>query len=185
MHWEVEQKFRVRDVQAVRSSLAALGVQFHDAILQVDHYFNHPARDFGRTDEALRIRQVGEQNFITYKGPKIDATTKTRRELELQLPSGPDVSSQFAELLSALGFISVTSVSKVRQPGSLSWNGQQVEIALDEVDELGWFVELEVSANDGMLELAKAALASLAERLNLGPSERRSYLELLLSIKHK
>src|SRR5947208_13776629 len=118
MHWEVEQKFRVRDVQAVRSSLAALGVQFHDAILQVDHYFNHPARDFGRTDEALRIRQVGEQNFITYKGPKIDATTKTRRELELQLPSGPDVSSQFAELLSALGFISVTSVSKVRQPSS-------------------------------------------------------------------
>src|SRR5947208_16430812 len=118
MHWEVEPKFRVSNVQATRSALAELGVQWHEALQQVDQYFNHPARDFGRTDEALRLRRVGEQNFITYKGPKIDAATKTRRELELQLPSGPDVSSQFAELLSALGFISVTSVSKVRQPSS-------------------------------------------------------------------
>jgi adenylate cyclase class 2 len=180
MHWEVEQKFRVSNVQAIRASLEQVGVQWHEPIHQVDHYFNHPARDFGRTDEALRLRQVGEQNFITYKGPKIDSTTKTRRELELPLPGGTNVSGQFSELLKALGFISVATVRKTRQPGSLSWSGHEVEVALDDVQDLGGFVELELLADDGSLDAAKAALAALSQRLNLGPSERRSYLELIL-----
>src|SRR5207248_1410561 len=102
----------VSDVQTIRSALAELGVRWHEPIHQVDHYFNHPARDFGRTDEALRLRRVGEQNFITYKGPKIDAATKTRRELELPLPSGSDVGGRFSELLLTLGFVPVGTVSK-------------------------------------------------------------------------
>jgi adenylate cyclase, class 2 len=183
MHWEVEQKFRVSDPQAIRASLDQLDVHWHEPLLQVDHYFNHPTRDFGRTDEALRIRQVGEQNFITYKGPKIDATTKTRRELELPLPGGAKVSGQFSELLKALGFVSVATVSKTRQPGSLSWSGHEVEVALDNVHELGSFLELELLAADNGLDAAKAALAALSERLNLGASERRSYLELILTKK--
>ncbi len=181
MHWEVEQKFRVNDVQAIRSALAELGVHWQKPIHQLDHYFNHPARDFGRTDEALRIRRVDEQNFITYKGPKIDAATKTRRELELPLPSGADAAEHFSELLLALGFIAVGTVSKVRQPGALAWSGQQVEVALDDVQGLGSFVELELSASDDTLDEAKVALAALSERLKLSASERHSYLELLLS----
>jgi len=180
MHWEVEQKFRADDLQAIRSALAQLGAEFHASLQQVDHYFNHPARDFARTDEALRLRQIGEQNFITYKGPKVDAATKTRRELELPLPRGSNTYSQFTELLTALGFVSVATVRKVRQPGSLSWSGQHVELALDEVQDLGSFVELELSADDGTLDGAKAVLADLCQRLGLGPAERRSYLELLL-----
>jgi adenylate cyclase class 2 len=183
MHWEVEQKFRVDNTQAVRAALTGLGVHWHESIQQADHYFNHPSRDFGRTDEALRLRQVGDQNFITYKGPKIDATTKTRRELELPLPAGANASRQFSELLRALGFVPVATVQKIRQPGALSWSGHDVEVALDDVQDLGSFVELEVSADDGSLDAAKAALAGLSERLNLGASERRSYLELILSKK--
>lgn len=181
MHWEVEQKFRVSDPQAIRASLDPLGVHWHEPIHQVDHYFNHPARDFGRTDEALRLRQVGEQNFITYKGPKIDPATKTRRELELPLPGGADVSRQFLELLKALGFVLVAAVRKTRQPGSLYWTGHEVEVALDDVQDLGWFVELELLADDSSLGAAKAALAVLSDRLVLGASERRSYLELIIS----
>ena len=49
---------------------------------QVDTYFSHPARDFAATDEALRIRSIDQENFVTYKGPKLDATTKTRREID-------------------------------------------------------------------------------------------------------
>jgi adenylate cyclase, class 2 len=180
MHWEVEQKFRVSDLREVRAALTDLGVNWHESIHQADHYFNHPARDFGRTDEALRIRQVGEQNFITYKGPKIDAATKTRRELELPLASGANASRRFSELLEALGFVPVATVTKTRQPGSLSWSGHDVEVALDEVQDLGSFVELELSADDTSVDAAKAALVGLSERLSLGASERRSYLELIL-----
>ena len=179
MNWEVEQKFHVDHVQKVEARLAEFGVRFVAAIQQIDHYFNHPARDFGQTDEALRLRQVGEDNFITYKGPKIDPTTKTRRELELPLPKGAKTSDQFATLLAALGFRAVGTVRKTRRPGKLVWEGHHVELAMDDVEGVGTFVELEISASDETLSVAKAALEALSQRLGLGSSERRSYLELL------
>ena len=46
-----------------------------------DHYFNGHDRDFHQTDEAFRIRRMGEKNFLTYKGPKRDTDTKTRIEI--------------------------------------------------------------------------------------------------------
>jgi len=78
MQFEVEQKFPVADLADVENRLAALGATFVDEVVQVDRYFAHPSRDFAKTDEAIRIRQVGDANFITYNGPKIDTTTKTR-----------------------------------------------------------------------------------------------------------
>ena len=69
-----------------------------------DRYFAHPSRDFARTDEALRLRRIGEFNFITYKGPKLDATTKTRREIEIGLADGQQAATDAAELLAAIGF---------------------------------------------------------------------------------
>jgi adenylate cyclase, class 2 len=183
MPWEVEQKFPVSDLLATEAQLKQLGATFSELVEQADCYFNHPSRDFGQTDEALRLRQVGSRNWITYKGPKIDATTKTRRELELPLPDGPETPQQFASLLSALGFRAVATVRKVRRPGTLQWDGQKVELALDQVDSVGPFLELEVMAEDNEIQTAKAVLQFLSQKLRLPVSERRSYLELLLSRK--
>src|SRR5207253_11380761 len=135
--------------------LAELGARFTDSIEQTDHYFKHPARDFAKTDEALRLRQVGAENFITYKGPRVDSTTKTRRELELPLPSGPEMNEQFAALLTALGFRPVGVVRKRRRKALLAWEGHKVELAVDEVAGLGSFLELEIAAEDANLEPAK------------------------------
>jgi adenylate cyclase class 2 len=180
MHYEVEQKFPLSDSADVEAKLAALGARFKEAIEQIDHYFRHPSRDFAQTDEALRLRQVEGENFITYKGPKIDSITKTRRELELPLPGGPDVVGQFTELLSALGFAPVATVKKRRRKAELHYEGFDVESALDEVHNAGSFLELEISADGESLENAKKCLASLANRLGRERSERRSYLELVL-----
>jgi len=177
---EVEQKYRLADSAAVRERLAKLQIQWHQPLEQIDRYFNHPARDYGQTDEALRLRRVGERNWITYKGPKLDATTKTRHELELSLPDGCDIPAQYTELLTLLGFRQVREVAKLRTPGELFHDGLPVEAALDEVAGLGIFLELELLVQEPQLEAAKAVLADLATRLQLGKSERRSYLELLL-----
>jgi adenylate cyclase class 2 len=181
MHYEVEQKFPLADPQTIAAKLAALGAQAAGHCEQVDHYFNHPARDFAQTDEALRIRQVDGRPLITYKGPKIDRQTKTRREIELPLPAGAATAERFTELLLALGFVSVAEVRKQRQILHLAWQGQAVEVALDDVAGLGHFAELEISADDETLDAARQALASLAATLELTQSERRSYLELLLA----
>jgi adenylate cyclase, class 2 len=178
---EVEQKFAVDDHRELKRRLMELGALEAGVVEQVDRYFNHPARDFAQTDEALRLRRVGEANFITYKGPKLDAATKTRREIELPLGAGIKHAAEYAELLTALGFRLSGEVHKTRRIMHLNWQGKDVEIALDDVAGLGTFVELEISADEREIEPAKAAIASLAVELRLSRNERRSYLELLLA----
>jgi adenylate cyclase class 2 len=180
MTYEVEQKFPLADVPAFEARLAELGIKVGAAVTQIDRYFNHPARDFARTDEALRIRSVGDANCVTYKGAKVDATTKTRREIELSIPPGPDGASQFGEMLTALGFREVATVRKERRTADWESEGRTVEIALDRVEGVGQFCEIELSADEADLPAARQALSSLAAQLGLRESERRSYLELLL-----
>jgi len=180
MHYEVEQKFPVDDLAAIQARLVALGVRFQAAIEQLDRYFAHPCRDFAQTDEALRIRQVGQQCYATYKGPKIDPATKTRQEIELPLSGSAESLAQWTSLWDALGFKPVAEVRKRRLPGHITWEDADIEIVLDNVDGVGSFVEFELTASADGVELAKSRILSLAAAIGLSHAERRSYLELLL-----
>src|SRR3990172_6366392 len=101
MRYEVEQKFAVADVAALEAKLSALGSAPAGPQSEIDHYYAHPARDFVETDEALRIRRGDRQNAVTYKGPKVDATTKTRREIELVFPPGEEYVAGWESMLEA------------------------------------------------------------------------------------
>lgn len=180
MQYEVEQKHSVPDMRALLERLAERGVEIGPAREQADQYFAHPCRDFAQTDEALRIRTVGDENFVTFKGPKIDTTTKTRHELELPLEASDTGGEKFAELLQALGFKPVLIVRKRRRKFHIASAGRDVEGVVDEVDGIGTFVELELISNDAELKETKRVISSLASELQLGPTERRSYLEMLL-----
>ncbi len=179
---EVEQKYRTPDPHTLLTAITALGAIAQQSITQVDTYYAHPARDFAATDEALRIRHVGETNYITYKGPKLDATTKTRREIELPLAAGQLSATQWDELLAALSFRRVAEVSKLRQVFHLQREGQTIEIAVDQVQGVGEFIELEVVvAEESEIAAAQQKIASLASELQLAGAERRGYLEMLLA----
>jgi adenylate cyclase, class 2 len=216
MTYEVEQKFPVADMQELERCITALGATISDPQTEADLYFAHPARDFAKTDEALRIRRTGgdcpnfpkengtvplkptkgnakengtvplassstaAKNFLTYKGPKIDAATKTRLEIDLPLPAGQELANNWRRLLEALGFTPVAEVKKSRRKSYIVWQSYEVECSLDEVEKLGQFCELELISDEAGLEKAKAAIAALAAELGLKKSERRSYLELLL-----
>jgi adenylate cyclase, class 2 len=178
--YEVEQKHLVSDESHLFERLAERGVQVGPRVEQVDRYFAHPCRDFSKTDEALRIRTVGDQSFVTFKGPKIDTTTKTRHEIELPLDAGDRDGTQFGELLESLGFKPVAVVKKRRRKFEIASGGRKVEGALDEVEHVGQYVELELIAEQSGLDEAKRIIATLATELQLGSVERRSYLEMLL-----
>ena len=90
--YEVELKFSLLG-STIEPRLVALSARFREAIDQVDRYFSHPCRDFSKTDEALRLRKVGGHVAITWKGPRIDTATKTRREIELDLLPSPSTTS--------------------------------------------------------------------------------------------
>ena len=178
--YEVEQKFVVEELGGVRNRLVELGVERFGHRSEIDTYFNHPARDFVQTDEAVRLRRTGVENRITYKGPKIDQTTKTRREIDLCLPEGEATFEKWSSMLEVLGFTPAGQVHKERDKAWLDWEGYRVEVSLDTVTGLGTFVELEVIAQEDQLDAARAAIGSLAEALGLVRNERRSYLCMLL-----
>ncbi|CAD5243884.1 class IV adenylate cyclase [Thermococcus camini] len=157
----------------VRENFEMIRKEYHE-----DTYFQHPCRDFAETDEALRIR-VRRFNghfeaFLTYKGPKIDSNSKTRREIEVPL-SDPD---KHAEILARLGFREVMTVEKVREKYYVD---KGVVIALDEIDRLGKFIEIEALAeSEDAVEETVKRLKEILENLGVKHFERRSYLELLL-----
>jgi adenylate cyclase class 2 len=180
MNFEVEKKFWLSDHQQAIAHLHTHGIQVAAPQEQTDRYFAHPAKDFLQTDEALRLRTVGERNYLTYKGARIDSTTKTRRELDLPLPDGAAYGQEFEQLLCLLGFKPLMTIRKLRHKAEYCWQDYPVEICVDEIDQLGSFIELETSSDLEHLERAKQALESLAVHLALDRPERRSYLELML-----
>lgn len=180
MTYEVELKFPLADFGPVARLLAELGAVPGETVAQRDQYFNHPCRDFAQTDEAFRLRSVGDAYRITYKGPLIDTRTKTRREIELPITADTDDAARLAELLTCLGFRPVRPVAKTRTLYALTWDSRDFEIAVDRVDGLGLFLEIETQADDADRDAACDTILRLARRLGLENSERRSYLQLLL-----
>src|SRR5882672_7598822 len=152
---EIEVKYRVADFQPIedrlRSWKAALAEDRHDA----DAYYNAPHRDFAKTDEALRVRRIGERNLITYKGPRIDRTTKTRTEIEIPLADGAEPADGLERILQALSFRAVAVVRKHRRVYELKREDFEIEVCLDEVDSVGRYVEVEIVADEPVLDAAR------------------------------
>src|SRR4051794_25711590 len=85
---EVEAQYRLPDPTAVEARLRQSGAPLVADHAEADHYLNAPDRDFARSDEAFRLRRIGDRNLLTYKGPRHDGTSKTRTELEVPCPPG-------------------------------------------------------------------------------------------------
>lgn len=183
MTYEVELKFPLPDVatvEALRQRIAVIGAHSSQPLDQRDIYLAHPSRDFAQTDEVFRLRCVGDENFLTYKGPLVDQIAKTRREIEVPAASGHIAREQLREMFASLGFREVRDVVKRREPFHLRWQDRDLELVLDDVRGLGWFAELEIIAEDSDRDAARECLIALSQELQLGQSERRSYLRLLL-----
>ena len=171
---EVEIKSRVRDLGEIRERLilshATPSVRIHER----DVYFNAPDRDFGITDEALRLRYSDGKAVLTYKGPKRkEYRFKAREELSTIVESGSDTEL----ILERLGFTRVAEVEKWRE--YYSYKGALV--SLDDVSGLGHFIEIEAGPTPAG-EHPEDLVRNIAEELGIeGKPILSSYLELLLS----
>jgi adenylate cyclase, class 2 len=172
---EIEIKSRCEDHAVVIGRLRSMGALHKETRHERDLYLNHPARDFRSTDEALRLRQVGETAVLTYKGPRLGGESKTRREEEVAV-SGYET---MLGILTLLGFTRSWTITKERDVFMMG----DIEICIDRVDDLGDFVELEKKGVDrGPIE---KELFRLAAELGLDRFEKKSYLELKYGDIHK
>jgi adenylate cyclase class 2 len=166
---EIEIKAYCKDLEKVKEKLVDLGAVYIQNKNERDMYFNHPCKDFGETDEALRIRTVDNLHILTYKGPKLSKNSKARVEQETVIE---DIRSMEI-ILQNLGFVESGQVEKSRDYYSF----EGIDICLDRIKSLGDFVELELKGDN--IEVVEKKLYNLAEKLTLIKFERKSYLELL------
>jgi adenylate cyclase class 2 len=178
---EIEMKFPVSNFDAITQHLGRWKAVAQPTIEEADHYFNAPDRDFGRTDEAFRLRCIGTANRVTYKGPKEGGPTKTRTEIEIGLEPGPEAAEQFRRLVQHLGYRPTAVVKKRRTCHDFQRDGFAMQACCDEVELLGRFVEVEIVTEPAQKERAQAVLLQVVRELGLPASEPRSYLEMVLA----
>ena len=193
--YEVELKVRASH-DRLRTRLAATDATLSERVRQVDTYYDAPHRSFAETDEALRIRRTtalpadpidsggADPNneadpdptaVLTYKGPLLEAESKSREEFESELGDPEAVD----EALSRLGFSPAATVEKERTYYVLDG----YTVTLDDVAGLGEFVEVEREQAEAGIEAVREGARELLEGLGLDPDEqiRTSYLGLLLA----
>lgn len=165
---EVEVKLELMAPGALRERLRKAGATPQTIQHQDDLYFTHPGRDFASTDEALRLRRTADGMDLTYKGPKQDGAAKVREEIVLAMPDDPTT------LLESLGFTASARIRKQREP----WTLGDICIAIDTIDGLGTFAEVEAISTDA--DQATAEVEAAIEALGLTGAQRfrQSYLEL-------
>jgi len=178
--YEVELKVRAAH-GPVRDRLEAAGAKALSEVTQRDTYYDAPHRDFAATDEALRIRRTtgaaADGTRLTYKGPLVEGAGKTRREHETTV--GDD--DEAAAILDGLGFEPAATVEKRRE----TWRLNGYEVVLDDVTDLGQYVEVEREVAESNVDRAHSGAKQVLRDLGLDPAEtiRTSYLGLLLDTR--
>ena len=191
---EVEIKTKISKPDLIKQKLKKIGGIYKLSLIHEDTYFNMPngLRDFKKTDEALRLRKSIEFSkkdktkshkvnyFITYKGKKIDTSTKTRKEIELNIAN----LEKMREILTVIGFQEVFTVVKERDLFIIEHKNHQITALIDYLPLLKqFFMEIEYPCDSiNNINVHREILFSFLSHLGIDRKESitKSYLELIL-----
>jgi len=191
--FEVEVKILLNNKEDIEKKLKSIGGHYIISLIHDDTYFNMPKklRNFYRTDEALRIRKSIEfdkfndsskkrTDFLTYKGPKIDDSTKTRKEFDIKVDDGEKI----IDVLKILGFREVYTVKKERELFGIEYDSEMLEILFDYLPDLNqYFMEIESQVeHEDNIPKKREIIFNLLNKMGIGKEEsiRKSYLELII-----
>ncbi|MHA1648549.1 MAG: class IV adenylate cyclase, partial [Promethearchaeota archaeon] len=159
---EIEIKIKLVSPTETREVLEKLGGRHTLNLEQIDTYYNSPEAmgDFAISDEALRLRQTLEKHAetgvtqktnydITYKGPKMDSTVKSRIEHVCHIME-PD---KIDAILQALHFRKVITLHKNREVYQIEFHDKIIECLIDQIEGLdGYYFEAEIMADESKIE---------------------------------
>jgi adenylate cyclase class 2 len=163
-HEEIEVKFLIEDLPAMRQRLMALGATLTaPRTYEENLLFDTPDAQFRRQGRLLRLRR-DRRNRITYKEPPThrNADFKIMQEYEVEVSDF----GQAQTILTKLGFVLSLRFEKYRE----TFTYQEAEVVLDEVP-FGAFMEIEGS---------QEAIRTLATALGLDFDARlvSSYVDI-------
>jgi len=141
MATELELKVRIADPTPYAAILSQLGAKRLHRHFEINTFFDTPGQTLRLADSGLRIRLARDIDtgvstvVLTHKGPRQPGKYKLRPEHEM-IADSYDRASAF---LRALGYGVALSFEKHRE----SWQLNDCEIELDELPQLGRFLEIE------------------------------------------
>lgn len=177
---EIEIKAKITDPKLAFEKINYIGGKYSHSEKQHDIYFNGDKKDFKKSDEALRIREIPDgddfKKILTYKGPKLNSETKTRKEIEVEISD----TENMADILINLDYKPSAIVNKVRR--IFTYN--EYVITVDKLNKLGYYMEIEYVANeDDDIDTIQEEIFKIFEKMGITSGfEKTSYLELLEKI---
>ncbi len=180
---EVELKVIVKNITKVEEQLLHIGFIKGNYLKESDYYLDDESGSIRNNDQALRIRcsedlrSESVTNTITFKGPKLDTISMTRKELEIQT----DNLETGIEIFSSLGYKKIYPVIKWRQ----YYHKNNISVCIDQVEHLGNFFELEIIVeNELEKNEALEQLFVLLEELGYQKEDiiTKSYLSMLQNL---
>lgn len=166
---EIEIKARVSDMSAMSARLEGLGCKFSESVTQEDVVYAERVDsmvEFLTNSIFLRIREgtKGVVFTLKYNPDRQGEPDAMPVEHETKVESR----SELEAILTFLGYKPMVVVKKTRRTGHY----QNWEICLDEVDELGSFIEVEQMAeHEEDTEPIKASMMEFLRSLGIGESD--------------
>ena len=181
---EIEIKLKVEDLKALEEKLVANGLVLSKDIIQIDTIYSKvgDARHFNEAYEgciSLRIRkEEGSIAKITLKQQKSNEMDNLEYETKIEDPIIMD------NILQLMGWKPEVEVEKIRKKGKFG----NYEVCLDQVKDLGSFIELEKLTDDNANpdQVRKELFDTLRPfGLSEGDEEAKGYDTQIYNLKNK
>ncbi len=179
---EVEVRAKVKDFDEIKGKLNEIGAELSESIHQIDKVFGHPKFLDENTmivegGISSRIRSVNNHCVLEFK------------EINRESGAGMEIKSEISDVnmgvkfLNKIGFEEAFTVDKKRQ----SYKYKDFSIDLDEVEKLGFFIEIEkMIKSDDEKEIAKKECLELLNIISPeGQIENKKYGDLMQEIINK
>lgn len=187
MNIEVEIKVKIDNFKEIRKKVSSIG-KLVKAIRQIDDYYVPCHRDFfarkPRPIEWLRIRTNPDKVVFEYTrsiNMKATGDYDYAEEYETEILN----TKEFKKTLEFLDFEKIVTVEKQRE----YWMCEDIEVALDFIKGLGYFIEAEAKGNFKNEKEAKKACINFLKDLGIKDIKnaqiRKGYPQLLLELKKK
>lgn len=160
---EVEIQVIIKNPEKVEARLNEVG-KFVKSRQQVDKYFVPPYRNFfakDMPDEYLRVRYEESRNHLNYSFLHFgeDGWLRNTDEYET-LVDKPEV---VEEVFKKIGLIPKVTVKKIRR----YFDCGDFEVTLDQIENLGNFMEVEAKKNFGGVDKTRKACEDFLNNLNI------------------
>lgn len=161
---EIEVKAKVRDLKNLLENAKQLGIRFGESITQEDVTYETALPKDDPDWNIFRIRTQGNKFILTMKYAA-SSRSRDNHERETKIEDAKEV----ADMLERVGYSFGVRIHKTRKIAK----HRGLEICLDEIDELGTFIEVEKLADDNAdVDSIQKELWELLVELGVDPKDR-------------